>query len=108
MLVYKLLRAAEWAGLDAAGASRGSPAGLADGYVHLSTAAQLAGTLAKHYAGESGLVLAALDAEAAGPELRWEPARGGGLFPHLYRPLRRAELVWARPLDGHALPDGLA
>jgi uncharacterized protein (DUF952 family) len=104
MLIYKILRTAEWAELDAAGSTPGAPVDRADGYIHFSTAAQLPGTLAKHFAGETGLWLLALDAETAGPALTWEPARGGALFPHLYRPLTRAELAWARPLDDGPLP----
>ena len=97
MLVYKVLRAREWAELDAAGESLGAPVDRADGFVHFSTAAQLPETLAKHFAGESGLVVLAVDADAA---VAWEPSRGGALFPHLYRPLRRADVLWSRPLDG--------
>lgn len=104
MLIYKLLRAAEWAGLEAEGTTAGAPADLVDGYIHFSTAEQLPGTLAKHFAGEGGLMLLAVDAGAAGPALAWEPARGGALFPHLYRPLQLAELVWVRPLDDGPLP----
>ena len=93
----------------ATGASAGAPVDLADGFVHLSTATQLAGTLAKHFAAEDGLWLLACDPEAMGPALAWEPARGGALFPHLHRPLARADVLWARPLArGHALPGDLA
>lgn len=99
MLVYKVLRAGEWAELDAKGETRGAPVDLADGFVHFSTAAQLPGTLAKHFAGETGLVLLAVDpAVDADPGFTWEASRGGALFPHLYRPLRRADVLWARPL----------
>jgi uncharacterized protein (DUF952 family) len=104
MLIYKVLRPAEWAELDAAGLSLGAPVDRADGFVHFSTAEQLPGTLERHFAGEAGLMLLAVDAEAAGPALRWEPSRGGALFPHLHRPLERADVVWARPLDAGALP----
>ena len=104
MLIYKILRTVEWAELDAAGSTPGAPVDRADGYIHFSTAAQLPGTLAKHFAGETGLWLLALDAETAGSALTWEPARAGALFPHLYRPLTRAELAWARPLDDGPLP----
>ena len=104
MLIYKVLRPAEWAELETAGEIAGAPADRADGYVHLSTAGQLAETLARHFADETGVILAALDAAAVGPDLDWEPARGGALFPHLYRPLRRADVLWARPLDDG--PDG--
>lgn len=102
-LIFKLMRPAEWAALTARGATPGSPADVADGFVHFSTAAQLPGTLERHFAGEDGLVLVAVDPEAAGPALRWEPSRGGALFPHLYRPLESVDVLWSRPLD----PDGL-
>jgi uncharacterized protein (DUF952 family) len=112
MMIYKLLRAAEWADLDRDGQTLGAPVDRADGYVHFSTKAQLAGTLAKHFAGETGLMLLALDSDALGPHLRWEPARGGALFPHLYRPLRRSDVTAATPLidgpHGPVLPEGLA
>jgi uncharacterized protein (DUF952 family) len=112
MLIYKVLRPAEWAELEAEGASLGAPVDRADGFVHLSTAAQLAETLARHFAGEAGLMLLALDAGAVGPALAWEPSRGGALFPHLHGPLRRADVLWARPLtdgsDGPLPPAGLA
>lgn len=112
MVIYKLLRAGEWAALARAGETAGSPADLADGFIHLSTAAQLPGTLAKHFAGERGLVLAAADADALGAALRWEAARGGALFPHLYRALRLPDLLWQRVLadgpEGPLLPGGLS
>ena len=98
MLIYKVFRAGEWAELEAAGATLGAPVDRADGYVHFSTAGQLAGTLAKHFAGETGLMLLAVEADAAGAAVRWEPSRGGALFAHLYRPLRLADVLWARPL----------
>ena len=108
MLVYKILRADEWAELRAAGETRGAPVDLADGFVHLSTSAQLFETAARHFGGEEGLVLLALDEEALGPALRWEPSRGGALFPHLHGPLRMADLAWHAPLplgpEGHVLP----
>jgi hypothetical protein len=70
MLVYKILRAPEWADFDAAGETQGAPVDLADGYIHFSTAAQAADTAAKHFAGEDGLWLVAVDAEALGtPEV---------------------------------------
>jgi uncharacterized protein (DUF952 family) len=103
MLIYKVFRAGEWAELEAAGETLGAPVDRADGFVHFSTAGQLAGTLAKHFAGEAGLVLVAVDAEAAGGAVRWEPSRGGALFAHLYRPLGMGDVVWARPLGAVAL-----
>jgi uncharacterized protein (DUF952 family) len=104
MLIYKVLRAAEWAEFDRAGRSPGSAIDRADGFVHFSAAEQLAVTLEKHFAGETGLVLVAVDADRAGDALRWEPSRGGALFPHLYRELERGDILWARPLDDGGIP----
>lgn len=108
MLIFKLLTPSERAALASAGSTRGSARDVTDGYVHLSTAATLPGTLSKHYASVPRLVLLAVDAAAVGPALRWEPARGGTLFPHLYRTLDAADVVWERELtaiDGvHTLP----
>ena len=98
MLIYKVLRAAEWAALQAAGRTDGAPVDVADGYVHFSTAEQLATTLARHFAGENDLALLAYEAEALAPDLRWEPSRGGALFPHLYRDLRLSDVLWHRPI----------
>jgi uncharacterized protein (DUF952 family) len=88
----------------------GSADNIRDGFIHLSAAHQLAGTLAKHFAGEDGLVLLALDRERLGPALKWEVSRGDR-FPHLYAPLDLAALLWAERLplgdDGrHILPEG--
>lgn len=107
MLIYKIFRADEWALLQSAGETLGAPVDLADGYVHFSTAAQAGETAAKYFAGADGLWLLACDAEQLA-ELRWEPSRGGALFPHLFRALRLTDVVWARPLpwDGtrHVFP----
>jgi uncharacterized protein (DUF952 family) len=109
MLIYKIFRADEWATLQAQGETRGAPIDLADGFVHFSTAAQAHETAAKHFAGQDGLMLLALEADAMGAALKWEVSRGGALFPHLYRALRLDEVMWARPLplvDGtHRFPD---
>jgi uncharacterized protein (DUF952 family) len=108
MLIYKIFRADEWAALQRDGATSGAPVDLADGYIHFSTAATLAETLTKYFAGETGLVVLAVEADGLDP-LKWEPARGGVLFPHLYRDLTLADVVWTRDLplsDGaHILPD---
>ncbi len=104
MLIYKLFRPAEWSELRSAGVTAGAPVDRADGYIHFSTAEQLPGTLEKHFAGETDLVLLALDPAALGSALVWEPARGGALFPHLYRPLALADIVWSRPLADGPLP----
>lgn len=98
MPIYKVLRAAEWAELQARGRTSGAPVDVADGYVHFSTAEQLPVTLEKHFAGETGLVLVAVDPDAAGEAIRWEPSRGGALFAHLYRDLEMSDVLWARPV----------
>ena len=85
MLVYKIFRRPEWDALRAEGRTAGAPIDLADGYVHMSTPAQVVETAAKHFAGESDLVLLAIETDTLGPALKWEPSRGGALFPHLYR-----------------------
>ena len=111
MLIYKIFRADEWAAFQATGETAGAPVDLADGYIHFSTAAQVAETAAKHFAGAEGLVLLALDSTRLGDDLKWEPSRGGQLFPHLYRPLRLDEVLCdeAFPLgpEGHILPEGV-
>ena len=111
MLIFKIFRRPEWDALCAAGETSGAPVDLADGYIHFSTAAQVAGTAARHFADESDLVLVAASVEALGPTLKWEPSRGGDLFPHLYRPLTLADVVWDKSLplgaSGHIFPEGL-
>jgi len=98
MLIYKIFRAEEWAALQAQGETRGAPIDVADGFVHFSTAEQAAETAAKHFAGAENLTLVACDAQKMGDDLKWEVSRGGALFPHLYRNMRMADVVWAKPL----------
>jgi len=97
LLVYKLLRAGEWAEFEAGGTFAGSADDLRDGFIHLSTTEQVEGTRAKYFAGIA-VVRVACDGDRLGPALRWEPSRGGALFPHLYRPLTTADVVEAVPL----------
>jgi len=108
MLIFKIFAAEEWAALARDGETAGAPVDLADGFIHFSTAEQAPETAAKHFARREGLMLAAVDADALGAALRWEPSRGGALFPHLYRALSLEEVVWAKPLpltpQGHASP----
>ncbi len=84
---FKVLTASQWAQLSADGVFHGAPVDLADGYIHLSAADQLQGTIDKHFAGQTGLVVAEVDLAALGDAVRWEPSRGGALFPHIYGPL---------------------
>ena len=111
MLIYKIFRRAEWNEFKAAGNTLGAPVDLTDGYIHISTQAQVAETAAKHFADESDLVLVALDDEKLGVALRWEPSRGGDLFPHLYRALSISDVVWDKSLplgaSGHIFPKGV-
>lgn len=112
MLIYKIFREKEWQELADKGESAGAPVDIADGFVHFSTAEQARETAAKHFAGETGLVLAALDSDALGEALKWEESRGGALFPHLYRDLRLTDVLWTKPLplvDGtHAFPKDMS
>lgn len=111
MLIFKIFRAEEWQAFHESGVTRGAPVDLADGYIHFSTAAQVLETAEKHFADESGLIVLAVESEALGDDLKWEPSRGGQDFPHLYRRLRLADVAWARPMHGdgaHVLPDGVA
>ncbi len=111
MLIYKILRTDEWQTLRKEGETTGAPIDVADGYIHISTAQQVAETVAKHFAGAEGLFLVALETDALGEALEWEVSRGDALFPHLYRQLTMADVVWAQPLplvDGvHQFPAGL-
>lgn len=89
---YKIFTADQWAGFQAAGVFVGAPVDLADGYIHMSTAEQTDETLAKHFAGQMGLVIAAVDLAQLGDAVRWEVSRGGALFPHLYGTLLMAAI----------------
>jgi uncharacterized protein (DUF952 family) len=98
-IVYKICERALWRAADSAGQFRGTPDDARDGFIHLSTAAQLAETAKKHFAQKFDLMLVAVDADGLGAALRWEPSRGGDLFPHLYGALPMAAVRWARPLS---------
>lgn len=103
--IYKISPREAWQQAEAAGLFAGAPVDLADGYIHFSTAAQARETAAKHFAGQADLVLVAVDADALGTALRWEPSRGGQLFPHLYAELPMAAVRWVKPLP--LGPDGV-
>lgn len=111
MLIFKIFHRAEWDALRAAGESLGAPVDLADGYIHFSGAPQLAETAAKYFADHSDLVLVACETTRLGPALKWEASRGGALFPHLYRALTMADVVWDKSLPlgaaGHIFPEGV-
>ena len=108
-IIYHMCRAEEWQQAIVSGSYPGSSQDAADGFIHFSTAAQVAESAAKHRAGQDGLVLLTVDAEALGEDLWWEPSRGGQLFPHLYAALPVPAVRRADPLplgaDGrHVFP----
>jgi len=97
-LVFKIVGAEEWRAAERKGVFEGTGIDRADGYIHFSTAAQAPETAARHFAGRGDLILAAIEAAKLGDALKWEPSRGGALFPHLYGPLPFSAVRWARPL----------
>ena len=101
---YKVLTAEQMAALEHDGTFAGAPIDLADGYIHLSTAAQLTETVTKHFAGQEDLHVAAIDLAANADKTRWEESRGGQLFPHLYGALTLDTVIAYGPLE--LLDDG--
>ena len=97
--VYKILPRHEWIAAQDAGSFTGSAIDLRDGYIHLSSAAQAAETARLHFRGQEALVLLKLRADDLGAALRWEPSRGGDLFPHLYAALDPGQVLAAQPLE---------
>ena len=109
-VIYKICPATLWREAERTGVFHGSADDRRDGYIHFSTARQVAETAAKHFAGERDLLLVAVDAAALGPALKWEPSRGGALFPHLYGALDIGVVRGVEPLplgaDGrHVMPE---
>ena len=106
MRVYKILSRGEWESARGAGVFEGSAVDLEDGYIHLSTAAQAPETARRHFAGQEDLVLLELEADDFGQDVKWEPSRGGDLFPHLYVPLDPAKVRAVRdaPVDEAGIP----
>jgi uncharacterized protein (DUF952 family) len=107
--IYKICEARDWARAERDGAFSGSAVDFADGYIHFSTAQQVAATAARHFGGMSELVLVAVRAEDLGDALKWETSRGGARFPHLYGALKLTAVAWVKPLrlddDGrHVFP----
>ena len=108
--VYKICDREEWESALAQGVFKGSAVDRRDGFIHFSAAHQLRETARRHFAGRPDLVLLAIEAEALGPDLKWEKSRGGDLFPHLYGPLdvEKAHAITPLPWDGtaHGFPKG--
>jgi uncharacterized protein (DUF952 family) len=112
LLIYKILDSSAWREAKQKGRFDGSAADRADGFIHFSDAATVRETAARHFAGRDDLLLVAVEAEALGETLKWEAAREGALFPHLYAPLAVEAAVWIKPLplgpDGrHRFPDAI-
>lgn len=111
MLIFKIFRRPEWDVFRQAGLTQGAPVDLKDGFIHFSTAEQVAETAARHFANESDLVLVAVEAADLGDALKWEASRGGALFPHLYCDLHLSDVVWDKSLplgaSGHIFPKGI-
>lgn len=103
-IIYKIVPASLWRKAQDMGRFDGAPADLADGYIHFSTAEQAEATAAKYFKGQDDLLLIAVDTKRLGDGLRFEPSRGGMLFPHLYSALPLDAVVWAKPLP--LRPDG--
>jgi|SRR6185295_6100942 len=102
--LYKICPAALWHEAERAGVFRGSEVDRRDKFIHFSTAAQVVETAAKHFAGQNDLLLISVDAGRLGSALKWEPSRGGSLFPHLYGPIAPNTVVRVDPLP--LGPDG--
>lgn len=98
-LIYKICPVSLWREAEDVGIFRGAAIDHEDGYIHFSTATQVQETAAKHFRGQDDLLLVAVEAEALGDLLRYEPSRGGDLFPHLYGPLDLTAVRWTRPLS---------
>lgn len=98
-VAYKILTAEQMAQLEHDGTFAGAPVDLADGYIHLSTSSQLDETVDKHFAGQENLHIAAVDLPVLGRAMKWEPSRGGDLFPHIYAPLPLSAVIAYGPLE---------
>jgi uncharacterized protein (DUF952 family) len=98
-LIFKILARADWERAVSSGRFEGSAADVADGFIHFSAADQVAETAARHFAGQSDLVIVSVEADALGAALRWEPSRGGALFPHLYGALDVTRVVSVDAMD---------
>ena len=96
--IYKITPEALWREAEANGRFTGAPIDVADGFIHFSTAGQVKETAAKHFTGQSGLLLVAIDGASLGAALKYEVSRGGALFPHLYGVLDLKAVRWIRPL----------
>ena len=112
-LIYKIVTAAQWAEAEELGEFLGAPIDLKDGYIHFSTSAQVIETVEKHFHGQLDLLIVSVGSDVLGDELKWEPSRGGDLFPHLYSNLSLANVISVDDLPmgkggTHMFPDAFA
>ncbi|HYB94607.1 MAG TPA: DUF952 domain-containing protein [Vicinamibacterales bacterium] len=111
-LIFKIVTQDLWRAAEATGTFAGSQVDVDDGYIHFSTAEQMRDTAARHFGGQPDLLLVAVPVDRLGDALKWEPSRGGQLFPHLYAPLRVDDVAWVKPLPVgadrvHVFPDNV-
>lgn len=109
-VIYKICDQALWDAAKAAGVFTGATVDLMDGFIHFSTASQVRETAAKHFSNRTDLLIFAVESDACGDAMKWEPSRGGALFPHLYNELSMDKVLWVKPLplgkDGtHSFPE---
>lgn len=109
-IIFKICPESLWKEAEKVGVFQGSPIDTLDGYLHFSTEKQVRETAARHFAGQGDLLLIAVASERLGDALRFEPSRGGDLFPHLYAPLTLSAVLWVKPLPlgqhgHHVFPD---
>ena len=106
MRIYKILPRAEWTAAQATGRFEGSAIDHEDGYIHFSTAAQAGETARRYFAGQADVVVLEVEGDDLGAALKWEPSRGGDLFPHLYASLAVGDVrtVHEAPLDEDGVP----
>jgi uncharacterized protein (DUF952 family) len=112
-LIYKITPRIAWEQAVAKGRFDGAPIDIQDGFIHFSTAGQVAETAAKHFSGQTDLLLVAVEPRSLADTLKWEKSRGDALFPHLYSSLQIEAVVWSRPMpmqnDGnHSIPLDIA
>lgn len=113
LFAFKILTREQWQQFRADGVFTGAPVDLADGYIHLSTRDQVMETVAKHFAGQDDLILAMVDLPALGDSVKWEPSRGGALFPHVYGDIPMSAVTTQAvlrldPSGRHVFPAGFA
>lgn len=110
-MIYKISPRDAWEAAMASGSYTGADIDIKDGFIHFSSAKQMAETAAKHFFGRTGLILVEFDEAAFGDTLRWEPSRGGDLFPHLYGTIDSSiphtvyDLPWDEVKQQHLFPE---